>query len=118
MPRSTARSRGPSASNSNDAYFAVGMTSLFHVSGRPLAKHSGPSAAEGPQAPQSRGLSDPQLEASADMHQSIDSDLLHVVIMLALVLSVARYIVDGFALELMGRSLSQGGDFKAYYMAS
>jgi len=43
--------------------------------------------------------------------------VLQVLLIVVLVFSLARYFVDGFALEMMGRSLSQGGDFKAYYLA-
>ncbi len=43
--------------------------------------------------------------------------LLRTVMVVVLVFSAARFLVDGVALEMMGRSLSQGGDYGAYYMA-
>lgn len=42
---------------------------------------------------------------------------LQIIFSILFVFSIARYFVDGFALEMMGRSLSQGGDFGVYYVA-
>lgn len=41
-----------------------------------------------------------------------------ILVTLVLVFSITRYAVDGVALPIMGRSLSQGGDFQTYYIAA
>jgi hypothetical protein len=44
--------------------------------------------------------------------------ILTIFIAVTLMFSITRYTVDGFALQMMGRSLSQGGDFQNYYIPS
>jgi hypothetical protein len=42
---------------------------------------------------------------------------LRMVMLIVLLFSMARFFVDGMGLQLMGRSLSQGGDFMPYYVS-
>lgn len=56
----------------------------------------------------------------SDQHGSLwqGERICAMLVTIVLVFSITRYAVDGFALPIMGRSLSQGGDFQNYYIAA